>query len=62
MQTNYRKRTRLTDADLRFRAPKEIIRDLEKKAERNGRSRTAEILDRLAWSLEAESNDVEGAR
>jgi hypothetical protein len=58
MQTNFRKRTKLTDSDLRFRAPKEIIKALERKAERNGRSRTAEILDRLAWSLEVESTNA----
>lgn len=54
MQVIYRKRVKVTDKDLRFRVPKEIIKGLEEKAERNGRSRNAEILDRLAKSLETE--------
>lgn len=54
MHENYRKRSKLTDKDLRFRVPKEIIRAIEKKAKNNGRSRNAEILDRLAKSLESE--------
>lgn len=59
MQGKYRKRGKLTDKDLRFRAPKEIIHDIETKAYLNGRSRNAEILDRLAKSLEVDQ--LEGA-
>jgi hypothetical protein len=58
MQTQYRKRTKITDKDLRFRCPEELLKDVEGYAMKNGRSRNAEILERLAKSLESETKHV----
>lgn len=50
----FRKRVKQSDKDVRFRVPKEILKEIEVRAEKNGRSRNAEFLDRVVKSIEEE--------
>lgn len=54
MENAFRKRVKITDQEIRLRAPKELVKVIKHRAEKNGRSRNAEILHRLVETLEQE--------
>ena len=48
----FRKITKLTDQEIRLRVPRNLVKVIKVHAQKNGRSRNAEILHRLVDTLE----------